>query len=277
MFDREEYLKQIAEAKAYLSDFIPSDVQTALVLGSGFNDFAQEVEIIKSIPFSNIPHFPAATIKGHLGNLLIAKIGDKTFLIQQGRIHHNEGYNMRQVTFPVRLFQSLGIRHLILTNSSGGLRSGMKLGALYLVRDHINLMFDNPLIGPNLDDFGPRFPDMLDAYDPGLRSLGKEVAEDLKIGLAEGVYIGVTGPSYETKSEARFFKKIGADLIGMSTVPEVITAVHGNMKILCLSCVTEVFSETKNSTTDHEQVLAAAQRAQDKSNSFLKGILNRIC
>ncbi|HEV2222171.1 MAG TPA: purine-nucleoside phosphorylase, partial [Candidatus Acidoferrales bacterium] len=212
----------------------------ALVLGSGLGAFADGLESATRIPYERIPHFPRSTAVGHAGRLVIGKAGNVAVAAMQGRVHFYEGYSLKDVIFPMRVFARLGVRAAVLTNAAGGINLGFKQGTLIVMRDHINLQGSNPLIGPNDERFGPRFPDMTHAYDKEYRAAALEEARRLGIEVSEGVYAALTGPSYETPAEIRYLRTIGADVVGMSTVPEVIAARHMGIRILGISCVTNM-------------------------------------
>lgn len=248
----------------------------ALVLGSGLGAFADELESATRIPYERIPHFPRSTAVGHAGRLVIGKVGDVAVAAMQGRVHFYEGYSLADVIFPMRVFGRLGIRAAILTNAAGGINLGFKQGTLIVMRDHINLQGSNPLVGPNDERFGPRFPDMTHAYDKDYRVAALEEARRLGIEVSEGVYAALPGPSYETPAEIRYLRSIGADVVGMSTVPEVIAARHMGMRVLGISCVTNMAAGILDKPLDHREVLATGERVKHKFIALLRAVLPRI-
>lgn len=248
----------------------------ALVLGSGLGAFADELESATRISYERIPHFPRSTAIGHAGRLAIGKVGDVAVAAMQGRVHFYEGYSLKDIIFPMRVFARLGIRAAILTNAAGGINLGFKQGTLIVMRDHINLQGSNPLVGPNDERFGPRFPDMTQAYDKNYRVLALEEARRLGIDVSEGVYAALTGPSYETPAEIRYLRAVGADVVGMSTVPEVIAARHMGMRVLGISCVTNMAAGILDKPLDHREVLATGERVQSQFIALLRAVLPRI-
>ncbi|MBI2266046.1 MAG: purine-nucleoside phosphorylase [Armatimonadetes bacterium] len=263
---------QIDEAVHFIrrhSDLVP---RIGMILGSGLGDLADDIQG-KRIPFAQIPHFPPSTVAGHKGHWVMGELEGRRVVSLQGRIHYYEGYSMYQVTFPVRLMKALGTEILIVTNSCGGIRAGFRPGDLMLITDHINLMGDNPLIGPNDDSLGSRFPDMSEAYHPELLVQARTVAKTLGIPLHEGVYAAVTGPNYETRAELRYIERIGGDAVGMSTVPETIVAVHENMKVLGLSCITDVVDVGHTQKVNHEDVLKTAKSSAAAFGKLIKELL----
>ena len=248
----------------------------ALVLGSGLGAFADELTDATRIPYQKIPHFPRSTAVGHAGVLAIGKVGDIAVAAMQGRVHLYEGYSAREVAFAMRVFGHLGIRSAILTNAAGGINQEFKQGALVVIRDHINLQGSNPLIGPNDERFGPRFPDMTQAYWRSYREIALAEAKRLGIQAREGVYAALTGPSYETPAEIRYLKAIGADLVGMSTVPEVIAARHMGIRVLGISCVTNMAAGILDRPLDHSEVLETGERVKGQFIALLRAVLPRI-
>ena len=252
--------------------------KVGLILGSGLNTLADSIEKSVTIPYSDIPHFPVATVEGHVGQLVVGQLEEQSAVVMQGRAHYYEGYSMAEITFPVRVMQVLGIETLIVTNAAGGLNPTFLPGDVMLITDHINLIGMaglNPLRGPNLDDFGPRFPDMSEAYDAQLRALAKQVATDADVPLREGVYICLAGPSFETPADVRFLRAIGADAVGMSTVPEVTVARHGGTAVLGLSGIGNVLpvEGAPAAETTHEEVLEAGQMLAPRLEAIVRGVL----
>jgi len=248
----------------------------ALVLGSGLGAFADQLEDAARIPYERIPHFPRSTAIGHAGRLVIGKAGGVAVAAMQGRVHFYEGYPLRDIVFPMRVFARLGIRAAILTNAAGGINLGFKQGTLMVMRDHINLQGSNPLIGPNDERFGPRFPDMTHAYDKDYRAIALEEARRLGVEVVEGVYAALPGPSYETPAEIRHLRAIGADVVGMSTVPEVIAARHMGIRVLGISCITNMAAGILDKPLDHAEVLATGERVKGDFIALLRAVLPRI-
>jgi purine-nucleoside phosphorylase len=248
----------------------------AIVLGSGLGAFAEELKDSVAIPYGDIPNFPRPTATGHAGRLVIGKIGDLTVAVMQGRVHPYEGYSSREAAFPVRVLGRLGVKSLILTNAAGTINSAYRQGALVALSDHINLQGSNPLNGPNDDRFGPRFPDMSEVYSHSYRRLAQEAARELGIDLQEGVYAALAGPSYETPAEIRYLRTIGADLVGMSTVPEAIVARHMGIGVLAISCVTNLAAGLSASEIRHEEVLETGQRVREPLHALISAILSRV-
>lgn len=248
----------------------------ALVLGSGLGGFADELTDSTAIPYAEIPEFPLSTAIGHAGKLVIGRSGGVEVAAMQGRVHLYEGYSAKEVAFPIRVFRRMGISSIILTNAAGGISPEYTQGALVLIRDHINLQGQNPLAGPNDDRLGPRFPDMSEAYSSQYRNIAKDRAARLGKPLYEGVYAALAGPSYETPAEIRYLRTIGADLVGMSTVPEVIAANHMGMKVLAISCVTNMAAGILNQPINHEEVLETGERVRGYFVALLKAILPAI-
>jgi len=229
-----------------------------------------------AIPYGDIPHFPVSTAPGHHGQLVVGKCGGKTVAVMEGRFHVYEGWSLLDVTYPIRVLRALGAKTLILSNASGGMNPRFEQGDLMLITDHINLMGVNPLIGPNDESLGPRFPDMSEPYDLKLQALVKKIALQERIPLKEGVYVGVTGPNLETRAEYRFLKLIGADAVGMSTVPEAIAARHMGMEVLGISCITNMAAGVLPQPLRHEEVLEMARRVRGAFTSLLEGIIERL-
>jgi purine-nucleoside phosphorylase len=248
----------------------------ALVLGSGLGGFADELTDAARIPYSDIPSFPRSTAIGHAGRLIIGTADGVAVAAMQGRVHLYEGYSAQQVAFPVRVFHCMGIKAIVLTNAAGGINPSFQRGALVAIRDHINLQGQNPLVGPNEERFGPRFPDMTDAYDPEFRRIAKEEADYAGINLFDGIYAGLLGPSYETPAEIRYLRTIGADLVGMSTVPEVIAARHMLMRVLAISCVTNMAAGMSGDKINHDEVLVTGEQVRGTLLKLLRAVLPRI-
>jgi len=254
----------------------PFRPRIGLVLGSGLGSFADSLTDSTRIPFHDIPGFPPSTAIGHAGQLVIGKAADIPIAVMQGRVHLYEGYSSQQVAFPMRVFGRMGIRAVILTNAAGGINLTYKQGALVVLSDHINLQGNNPLVGPNDDRFGVRFPDMTHAYDKSYRVMAKEEARKLDLTLHEGVYAALLGPSYETPAEIRYLRTIGADLVGMSTVFEVIAARHMGIKVLAISCVTNMAAGILDQPLSHQEVMETGERVKTSFEALLRAVLPRI-
>jgi purine-nucleoside phosphorylase len=247
-----------------------------IVLGSGLGAFAGRVRDAVRIPYREIPGFPVPSAEGHAGELVVGTIGGTTVACMAGRVHQYEGYSAQDVVFGVRLLGLLGVKALMLTNAAGGIHPSYAPGHLVLITDHINLQGTNPLIGPNLDALGPRFPDMTEAYSPRLRAVAHEVAASVDVSLGEGVYMALLGPSFETPAEIRAFRTLGADLVGMSTVPEVIAANHMGIECVGISCVTNVAAGLSDQKLSHEEVLETGRQVQEKFERLLEALLPRL-
>ncbi|MBI3241958.1 MAG: purine-nucleoside phosphorylase [Chloroflexi bacterium] len=250
-----------------------------LVLGSGLGGLADSVEEADIIPSTDIPHWPRSTVHGHSGRIVIGQVEGQTVLVQQGRVHFYEGHSMATVTFPVRAMRALGIHTLIVTNASGGINENFSAGDLMLITDHLNLIGMagfSPLRGPNDDTLGPRFPDMKDAYDPGLRANALRAAEEAGIKLQQGVYACLAGPSFETPADLRFLKLIGVDAVGMSTVPEVTVARHGAMKVLGISTISNMVNLSGDKETTHDEVLETGRLVAPRLTAVLRGVLKNL-
>src|SRR5579871_1064409 len=247
-----------------------------LVLGSGLGAFADSLTDATRVPYSEIPSFPQSTAIGHAGRLVIGNAGGVSVVAMQGRVHQYEGYSAQQVAFPIRVFGRMGIKSVILTNAAGGINLGFSQGALVLIRDHINLQGTNPLVGPNDDRFGVRFPDMTHAYSRAHRQIAREEAADLGIMLHEGVYAALLGPSYETPAEIEHLRRIGADLVGMSTAAEVIVARHMGLEVLAISCVTNMAAGILDQPLSHAEVMETGERVKSTFEALLRAVLPRI-
>jgi purine-nucleoside phosphorylase len=254
----------------------PLRPRIALVLGSGLGGFADSLTDAARIPYTEIPGFPRSTAIGHAGQMVIGKAGSVPVAAMQGRVHLYEGYSAQQVTFPIRVFGRMGIKAVILTNAAGGINLSYSQGALVLIRDHINLQGANPLVGPNDDRFGVRFPDMTHAYAKSYREIARTEAAKQGMTLHEGVYAGLLGPSYETPAEIEYLRRIGADLVGMSTVAEVIAARHMGIKVLAISCVTNMAAGILDQPLSHAEVMETGERVKTTFESLLRAVLPRI-
>lgn len=273
----ENILERYQEAADYIISRIEErKPETAIILGSGLGNLADEIENAVVIPYSEIPHFVNSTVIGHKGNLICGSLGGKTVLAMQGRFHYYEGYTMQQVTFPIRVMKLLGIKNLFVSNAAGGINVSFKVGDLMIIRDHIN-MLPNPLIGKNQEMFGTRFPDMTRAYDREFISKAEKIAADNDIPLKKGVYVGLTGPSYETPAEYAFYGKVGGDAIGMSTVPEVIVARHCGLRVFGMSVITnEGYHFTDDFVNDANDVIRAANAAARVMSFLFRSVIAEI-
>lgn len=272
--------ERIHKAAAYIKEIIEEQglaPTVGIVLGSGLGRLVDDIENPVTVPYKNIPGFPVSTAIGHKGNFIIGELAGKTVIAMQGRLHYYEGYDMDTVTLPIRVMKLLGIEYLFVSNAAGGVNTSFKIGDLMVIKDHIN-QIPNPLIGPNLDEFGPRFPDMTRPYDLGLIALAGKVAAEQGISLREGVYFACTGPTYETPHEYKYMRIVGADAVGMSTTPEVIVARHAGITVFGVSVITDVAHEDEDSdyVTDGEEIVRQADAAATKMIALFKGIIARI-
>lgn len=271
-----EWFERAVEAAEFLRGrgFVGGDV--AVVLGSGLGAFANRLEDPFELPYADIPHWPAAAVIGHAGRLVGGRLAGRRVLALSGRVHAYEGHPLTTVTFAMRVMGRLGVPHVILTNAAGGINTRFGQGTLMLIEDHINLMGNNPLVGSNDERFGPRFPDMSEVYSRRLRALATEAAAAAGIGLERGVYIGVHGPSYETPAEIRAFRVLGADAVGMSTVPEAIVANHMGIEVLGISCITNMAAGVLPDPLRHDEVMETARRVTGQFQALLEGIIGRL-
>jgi len=269
-------LTKIQEAAAYIRSQYADAPTIGLILGSGLGVIADLVENAKVIAYDQIPHFPVSTVEGHAGELLLGTIQGKHVLLMKGRFHMYEGYGVEVVSFPVRVMKELGVQKLIVTNASGGINTSYEVGDLMLIKDHINFTFRNPLIGPNLNELGVRFPDMSEAYSRTLRQTANEVAAEQGVRLREGVYIGLLGPSYETPAEIRMMRTLGADAVGMSTVAEVIVARHAGIEVLGFSCISNMAAGILDQPLSHEEVMETTERVKPKFLQLILGIVGKL-
>ena len=269
-------LERVEEAAAVIRESFAEVPEVAIILGTGLGRLAAEIETRATIEYATVPSFPLSTVESHAGRLLCGELAGKTVVAMQGRFHRYEGYSLQQVTFPVRVLRALGARTLVVSNACGGMHPLWQRGDLMLIADHINLLGDNPLVGPNDDRLGPRFPDMSEPYDNRLRALARDVALDRRLTLREGVYVAVPGPNLETRAEYRFLRGLGADVVGMSTVPEVIVAVHAGMRVLGLSIITDLCLPDRLEPASVEEIIAVANRAEPHLTELVRGVLDRI-
>jgi purine-nucleoside phosphorylase len=272
-------LEQIDETAHAIRSRASGQPRVGLILGSGLNALAESVEKAVFIPFGDLPHFPVSTVFGHAGRLVIGDLEDVAVFVMQGRIHFYEGYTINHVTLPVRVMKRLGIEALIVTNAAGGVNPDFHPGEVMLINDHLNFMGmtgNNPLMGPNLDELGPRFPDMSRAYDPELAELARRAAAENKLTLREGVYAGLSGPSFESPAELRFLRLAGADAVGMSTVPEVIVARHAGIRVLGLSGISNKANLDGSTVTTHEEVIEAGKIITPQMEVIIRSVLRRL-
>jgi purine-nucleoside phosphorylase len=267
---------KITESIEFITQKSKIKPKIAIILGTGLGRLAEDIKEKDIIPYSEIPNFPISTVQSHNGNLVLGKLGNKEVVAMQGRFHYYEGYSLQEVTFPVRVMKKLGADIIIISNAAGGMNRFFKRGDLMLITDHINLFGNNPLIGTNNDELGPRFPDMSKAYNPKLIKLAEEIAQKEKIKLHQGIYVGLTGPTLETPAEYRFLINIGADAVGMSTVPEVIVANHMGMKVLGISCITDLAIDGVIEETGSEEIIKAANNAEPIMTKLVKKVIERI-
>jgi purine-nucleoside phosphorylase len=267
---------RIDQAVAFIRTKTALKPDYAVILGTGLSGLAKEIKEPVRIPYSDIPGFPVSTVLGHSGQLVLGTISGKPVAAMDGRVHYYEGYSMQEVTFPTRVMKFLGAHTLMVSNAVGGMNPFHSRGDIVIIADHINLMGDNPLVGPNDDAIGTRFPDMSEPYSRKLVELAEQVALDLKIKVHRGVFVGVAGPNLETRAEYRFLRGIGADTVGMSTVPEVLVARHMEMKVLGLSVVTDLCLPDALEPADHRVILKAAESAEPKLTSIVKEVLQRL-
>lgn len=266
-------LKKIKETASYLQSRMQYMPKTGIVLGTGLGELATQITDRQEIPYQEIPNFPISTVEGHSGKLIIGKLGETKVFAMQGRFHYYEGYSMKEVTFPVRVMKELGVETLLLSNAAGGMNPDFKIGELMIIKDHINLFPKHPLRGKNYDELGTRFPDMSKAYDPDLREKAKAIAAKYGIKVKEGVYVGTQGPTFETPAEYKFFSTIGGDAVGMSTVPEVIVAVHAGIKVFAMSIITDLGVEGKVIEVSHEEVQRVANSVQPNMTKIMMELI----
>ncbi len=276
MVDMVLHRQQVEAAVAFLRDRVKEPPEVLIQLGTGLGELTRAMQVDCTLAYEDIPHFPRSTVVSHAGNLAIGRLGGKRVAILQGRVHFYEGYSARETAFPIRVLALLGAKTAIITNASGGLNPAYRPGTLMVFADHINLLGDNPLRGPNFNEIGERFPDMSQPYDRSLRDLARQVAQEENIALQEGVYVSLSGPSFESPADLRFLRTIGADAVGMSTVPEVIVARHGKMRVLGVSGISNKANLDGSTVTTHEEVLEAGKVIVPKLQAILLGVLARL-
>jgi purine-nucleoside phosphorylase len=269
-------LETIQKAAEFLLNKIDVKPEIGLILGSGLGILADEIEEAIKVPYNEIPEFPVSTVEGHKGQLVFGKLKGKYVVAMQGRFHYYEGYSLEKVTFPVRVMKELGVQNIIVTNAAGGVNEIYQAGDLMVITDHINNTGVNPLIGPNDNAFGVRFPDMSNAYDTELTNHALEIGEKLNISLQQGVYVGNTGPSYETPAEVRMIRKLGGDAVGMSTVPEVIIARHAGMKVLGISCISNMAAGILDQPLTHDEVMETTEMVKENFLNLVKEIVKEM-
>jgi purine-nucleoside phosphorylase len=266
-------LEKIKATATFINEIVKKQIDAGIILGSGLGGLVREIEIEHEIPYSEIPDFPVSTVEGHSGKLIIGKLAGKTVLAMQGRFHYYEGYSMKEVTFPVRVMKLIGINTLFVSNASGGLNPTYRVGDVVIISDHINFFPEHPLRGANINELGTRFPDMSKSYDPYLRNKAKAIALKNGIAVKEGVYVGVSGPTFETPAEYLMFRNLGADIVGMSTVPEVIVARHMDMTVFGISIVTDSGVPGQIVEISHEEVQEVAMKAEPHMTLILKELI----
>lgn len=272
----EEFRSKRDEALNFIQSKTDFQPEYLLILGTGLGQLGDEIDVEDTISYDEIPHFPVSTVESHAGRLLFGTLGGKKIVAMQGRFHYYEGYTMQQIAFPVRVAKALGAHSLFVSNACGGMNPNFEAGDIMLITDHINFLGDNPLIGPNDDELGPRFPDMSDPYTSSLREIAQNVALDNSLKMHEGVYLSISGPMLETKAEYRYMRQIGADVVGMSTVPEVIAAVHMGMDVLGISVITDECFPDSLQPVVLEEIFAAAAQAEPKMTQVIIGVLERL-
>lgn len=271
-----DLMKKINETLETIRKKTTKEYEIGIVLGTGLGGLVSEIEIEHEIEYGDLPHFPLSTVESHQGKLIFGKINGKNVVAMQGRFHYYEGYTMQQITYPIRVMKFLGVKNLIVSNACGGMNPIFRRGDVMIMIDHINLLGDNPLIGKNEDEFGPRFPDMSEPYSLELIKLAEEIALENKVKVQKGVYVAVPGPNLETKAEYRFLRNIGADVVGMSTVPENIVANHMGMKVLGFSIITdECFPESLRAV-DVQEIIATAMAAEPKMTLIMKEVIKKL-
>ncbi|MFD3447881.1 purine-nucleoside phosphorylase [Microbacteriaceae bacterium 4G12] len=266
----------IEKSASYLKGKFNEVPKVGLILGSGLGVLAEEIENAVKVPYHEIPEFPVSTVEGHAGQLVFGTLQGVPVVAMQGRFHYYEGYDMQKVTFPVRVMKALGVEKLIVTNAAGGVNTSFEPGDLMIISDHISMIGNNPLIGPNDSELGVRFVDMSEAYCKGLRKTAKQVAERLNIKVQEGVYVAMSGPTYETPAEIRMIRTMGGDAVGMSTVPEVVVARHSDMKVLGISCISNMAAGILDQPLNHEEVIETTERVKANFLSFVKEIVKEM-
>jgi purine-nucleoside phosphorylase len=271
-----QLMQQLQETASFIHSRFDSSARIGIILGSGLSNLAEKIEVAASIPYAEIPHFPVSTVEGHSGKLILGKLGGKDVLVMAGRFHFYEGYTAQQVAYPVRVMRMLGIETLLLSNAAGGVNPMFNVGDLMVINDHISFFTPNPLLGKNEDELGVRFPDMSEPYSKALIQKLTTIADANNISLHYGVYTGVTGPTFETRAEYKLIKAVGGDAVGMSTVQEVITAVHCGMRIAAVSVITDLGIREEENVITHEEVLEAARNAEPKLSLLFTELIRSL-
>lgn len=269
-------MQQLHETTAYIKSKYNEQPEIGIVLGSGLGNLQSEIKSDLNIPYSELPHFPVSTVEGHSGTLIFGTLSGKKVVVMSGRFHYYEGYTPQQVAYPIRVMKMLGIHTLLISNAAGGIGTGFKVGDLMIIKDHISFFAENPLLGKNEEELGTRFPDMSEPYNKELIAKAKQVAAKLGYDLKEGVYTGVTGPTFETRAEYKLIKAVGGDAVGMSTVQEVIAAVHTGLKVFAMSVITDIGIRDEENTITHAEVLAAAKDAEPKLTNLFRELTGVI-
>ena len=269
-------LSKIKESKDFIYPFLDGEYSIGIILGTGLGELGKSIKIKQAIPYAEIPNFPVSTVEGHQGKLLIGQFGNKNVIAMQGRFHFYEGYSMKEVTFPVRVMHALGVKTLFVSNAAGGVNTNYLVGDLMIIKDHINLFPEHPLRGKNMEELGPRFPGMTEAYSKRLIYLAEEVGKKLNIKLQKGVYAGLQGPSFETPAEYNWIRVIGGDAVGMSTVPEIIVARHMNMECFGISVITNSTANEELIKTNHEEVQDVGNHAQPRTTAIFREMINQL-
>jgi purine-nucleoside phosphorylase len=269
----EDIIQEIKESKEYIFQRTNIRPQVGIVLGSGLGNLTNEIKVEAEIPYDDIPHFPVSTVEGHHGKLIFGMLGGKRIVAMAGRFHFYEGYNAAEVAYPIRVLKQLGIQHLLLSNAAGGVNVSFQVGDIMIITDHISFATVNPLVGPNYSEFGPRFPDMSEPYKKTLIATAKKIAQEEGIQLKEGVYFGVTGPTFETRSEYKMIRLLGGDAVGMSTVQEVIAANHMGLPVFAMSVITDIGIREEENRITHEDVLHAAKDAEPKLTTIFTRLI----
>jgi len=268
--------KKIVETTEFIHNAVPFKPEIGVILGTGLGGLVQEIDVKYELNYSDIPNFPVSTVESHSGKLIFGTLGGKNVIAMQGRFHYYEGYDMKEVTFPVRVMKMLGIKNLFVSNASGGVNPDFKVGEIMVISDHINTFPENPLRGKNLDELGSRFPDMSDVYDVEMRQIALDIAKENNIDISEGVYLGLTGPNLETPAEYKYCRTIGADTVGMSTIPEVIVARHMDIPVFAISIITDLGVEGKIKKVSIPEIIAVANKQEPKMTLIMKELISRI-
>lgn len=269
-------IQQLHETISFIQNIYPHVPEAGIVLGSGLGNFAQELIVEKEIEYDAIPHFPVSTVEGHHGKLMFGELGGKKIVVMAGRFHFYEGYTPEQVSYPIRVMKQLGIKYLLLSNAAGGVNPSFKVGDLMIITDHISFATVNPLIGKNYEELGPRFPDMSEPYKKDIIKKARQIAAGLQIPVREGVYFGVTGPTFETRAEYQLIHRLGGDAVGMSTVQEVIIAAHMGLPVFAMSVITDLGIREEDNIITHEEVLQAAKEAEPKLSAIFKNLVTEL-